>query len=302
MKALAPGKLVLSGAYSVLDGAPAIVTAVDRYAEADGARQAEWLTPEVRAALGDRGPWFRSDALRAGGRKLGLGSSAAVLVASLAAVELERRGPLSDRALAQAVYERALSAHRRAQGGGSGVDVAASTFGGTLAFYRDADTTRVVPLELPGDLFIEVWVSGVSASTPELLSRVGGLRDRDPVLHAELIGAQARAAEQALAAFGRRDVTALVRALARQLECLGRLGDASGAGIVTSGCRELCARAEQQDAAVIPSGAGGGDLLLFFGARPASAELVARALDTGHERLELGLGARGVHCEMPSAQ
>jgi phosphomevalonate kinase len=295
MKAFAPGKLVLSGAYSVLEGAPAIVTAVDRYAEADSVRQAEWLTPEVRAALGDRGPWFRSDALRSGGRKLGLGSSAAVLVASLGAVELERRGPLSDRALAQAVYERALDAHRRAQGGGSGVDVAASTFGGTLAFYREGDATRVVPMELPSDLFIEVWVSGVSASTPELLSRVRRLRDRDPARHTELMDAQAEAAGEALAALARRDVAALIQALARQLECLGGLGDASGAGIVTPSCRELGVMAEQERAAVIPSGAGGGDLLLFFGTQPASPELAARAHETGHERLELGLGARGLH-------
>ncbi len=35
MRARAPGKVVLSGAYSVLRGAPAIVTAVDRYVEAD---------------------------------------------------------------------------------------------------------------------------------------------------------------------------------------------------------------------------------------------------------------------------
>jgi phosphomevalonate kinase len=295
MKALAPGKLVLSGAYSVLEGAPAIVTAVNRYAEADGARPAEWLTPEVRAALGDRGPWFRSDALRSGERKLGLGSSAAVLVASLGAVELEQRGALSDGALAEAVYERALAAHRCAQGGGSGVDVAASTFGGTLAFYREGDSTRVVPLELPSHLFIEVWASSISASTPELLSRVRSLRDREPAVHAELMGAQARAAREALNAFEQRDVPALVQALVRQLDCLGRLGDASGADIVTPGCRELCERARQQRAAVLPSGAGGGDLLLFFGAEPASPELVARAQQTGHERLELGLGARGLH-------
>ena len=35
MRARAPGKLVLSGAYAVLEGAPALVAAVDRYAVAD---------------------------------------------------------------------------------------------------------------------------------------------------------------------------------------------------------------------------------------------------------------------------
>lgn len=295
MKAFAPGKLVLSGAYSVLHGAPAIVTAVDRYAEADGTRQADWLTPEVRAALGDQGPWFRSDALRCGDRKLGLGSSAAVLVASLAAIELERRGPLDDSALAEAVYGPALEAHRCAQGGGSGVDVAASTFGGTLAFRRDEDATRVAPIALPRELHIEVWASGVSSSTPELLARVRALRMRDPARHAELIGAQASAAEAALVALEDRSVPALVRALARQLDALQSLGDASGAGIVTPSCRELHDSAARNSGAVIPSGAGGGDLLLFFGPTPPSAELRARAAASGHARLDLNLGARGVH-------
>ena len=63
MRARAPGKLVLSGAYAVLYGAPAIVTAVSRYAIADTGRAAEFVTPEVRAAIGDRcAPWFDANA------------------------------------------------------------------------------------------------------------------------------------------------------------------------------------------------------------------------------------------------
>ena len=59
MRARAPGKLVLSGAYAVLEGAPALVAAVDRYVVADTARAAELVTPEVRAAIGDAAaPWF----------------------------------------------------------------------------------------------------------------------------------------------------------------------------------------------------------------------------------------------------
>jgi phosphomevalonate kinase len=35
MKARAPGKIVISGAYAVLEGAPSVVTAADRYVTAD---------------------------------------------------------------------------------------------------------------------------------------------------------------------------------------------------------------------------------------------------------------------------
>src|SRR6185436_10440568 len=93
MIARAPGKVVLSGAYAVLEGAPAIVTAVDRYVTADTAKKPSLVTPEVRAALGDaRAPGFDASALRKGDQKLGLGSSAAILVASLGAVTAAERG------------------------------------------------------------------------------------------------------------------------------------------------------------------------------------------------------------------
>ena len=78
MIARAPGKLVLSGAYVVLDGAPAIVAAVDRYAVADTSRAPDFVSDELRAAFGsEQPPHVDVSALRADGRKLGLGSSAA---------------------------------------------------------------------------------------------------------------------------------------------------------------------------------------------------------------------------------
>ncbi len=49
MRVFAPGKLVLTGAYAVLEGAPAIVVATNRGAVADATRVALTATPEVRA-------------------------------------------------------------------------------------------------------------------------------------------------------------------------------------------------------------------------------------------------------------
>jgi len=156
----APGKLVLSGAYAVLSGAPALVAAVDRFALADGDRLAEWATPEVRAALAsDQAPWFDASALRKDGKKLGLGSSAAILVASLAALEVPGDAELSDRELCARVYQRALLAHRMAQGGGSGIDVAASAHGGLLVARRSGSELALSPVAFPSGLHFEVWAS-----------------------------------------------------------------------------------------------------------------------------------------------
>src|SRR5262245_23763402 len=173
MIARAPGKLVISGAYAVLEGAPALVAAVDRYVVADSSRAAERLTPEVREALSRRGPerehrapWFDATELRdaSHNRKLGLGSSAAILVASLAALELDAEPDLPEGDLAARVFSEARVAHRAAQGGGSGIDVAASAFGGVLRFERPAPDAApiVASITLPQPLFISVWSSSAS--------------------------------------------------------------------------------------------------------------------------------------------
>jgi len=47
MIVVAPGKILLSGAYAVLDGAPALVVAVDRLAFAHADRPASRVSPEV---------------------------------------------------------------------------------------------------------------------------------------------------------------------------------------------------------------------------------------------------------------
>lgn len=296
MIARAPGKLVLSGAYAVLDGAPAIVTAVNRYVTADARRSAEFLAPEVREALGaNPAPWFDASPLRENDRKLGLGSSAAILVASLAAVELLARGETSDELLCAAVLSRALAAHARAQGGGSGIDVATSAYGGTLVLRRKGELLEVSRAALPRALHIEVWASTHAASTPRLLGKVSDLKAREPNRYAELMQAQRAASEHAAQALAQSDAPAFIDALAAQRLALYQLGNASGAGIVTDAVCELDERARREEATVLPSGAGGGDVTLFVGLRAPSNELSARAIELGQQRLELELEARGVH-------
>lgn len=292
MIARAPGKVVISGAYAVLDGAPAIVGAVDRYAVADSSRPAERTTPEVEAAIGARpAPRFDASALREGGHKLGLGSSAAILVASLAAIALEAHGPLDHDELCRAVLEPALRAHAQAQGGGSGIDVAASARGGTLVAVRKEEL-ELRAIDLPASLHIEVWAAGRPASTAELLGRVRAL---DAARYRELSAPQRQASEEAVEALGQGDSAGFVTALSAQCAALARLGDAAGAPIVTREVRRLAEHSLREHAAVLPSGAGGGDVALFVGVGPPSAGLVELARELGHRRLDLSLGAPGVH-------
>ena len=295
-RARAPGKLVLSGAYAVLSGAPALVVAVDRYAVADSARPASFLTPEVHAALGDQpAPWFDAHELRDGDKKLGLGSSAAILVASLAALELDREPGLRDEVLCGRVFERALIAHRAAQGGGSGVDVAASAHGGLLAARRTAAGLELSRLALPDELCFEVWACSAAASTAEYLARVRAFAARDPAAHAACINAQAAAAEAALAAVQQDQAAAFVSAIALQVGTLGALGEAAGVAIVTPELAVLGQLARAHGAAFLPAGAGGGDVAYYVGLTPPRADFAERCRELGLSRVTLKLAARGVH-------
>jgi phosphomevalonate kinase len=300
MKARAPGKIVISGAYAVLEGAPAIVCAVDRFAVADSSLVAPSPTPEVRAAFpSEPAPACDASALFSNGKKLGLGASAAILVASLAARIAEGRGTYGDIELATAVFPRALEAHKKAQGGGSGVDVAASAFGGTIAYRRGAERPEALAVKLPAELVFEVWWSGKPASTSELIGKVNALRERAQARYVKLIEAQEAASLEAELALARGDSPRFLDALEAQRHALAALGSAAGAAIVDSAAEELGDLARTFGGAALPAGAGGGDVLVYVGVAASPPEFAALAARSGHERLELTLGARGVHVYSP---
>ncbi len=291
MRARAPGKVVVSGAYAVLSGARALVAAVDRFVVADAQRATEFLTPEVRAAIGsERAPWFDASALRDGERKLGLGSSAAILVASLAALELERQPELGPRELARRVHPRARAAHRAAQGGGSGLDVAASAFGGILLATPRADELLLQAVELPLGVEVRVVAATEPASTPALLRAVAELARRSPTEHALWLGRQGEASERAADAVLQGDAEGFLAALRAQCAALDGLGQAAGIPILTPAVRRLARAAEARGAAALPAGAGGGDVALWVSARPG----LAPPSDPELSEVALKLGAPGV--------
>ncbi len=302
MRARAPGKVVISGAYSVLDGAPALVAAVDAYAWADGDKRAGLVTDEVAEAIRSAklayAPWFDASALRAVGpdrgradRKLGLGSSAAILVASLGAVLLARGVGASG--LADEVFPVALAAHRAAQGGGSGIDVAASCFGGVLRCELGAAQVglAVEPQALPVGLVFEVWASPEAASTPQMLATLGRFRKARPRRYRALVE---RAGELASTAAASRELAGIIAALDEQWQTLGELGREAAIPIVTEQTAALGELARGQQACFGPSGAGGGDVALFVGTERSSSAFRARARQAGLWLLGLELGAAGL--------
>jgi len=293
--AKAPGKLVLSGAYAVLFGAPAIVTAVDRYVTTDSSRAADFVTPEVLAALPANvpAPAFDASELRSEFGKLGLGSSAAILVASLGALEPE---PPTAEALAQ-LTRRALLAHRAAQGGGSGIDVLASVQGGTLVVrtQTEAELPGFKAVTLPPGLHWSVWFSGRSTSTSAMIAQVRQFRSMDRLRFDSILTPLSQAAEDAARAIEVNQASDLFEALRAQGSQLQLLGEAADIDIVTRDTLELDRLAEAEGALCMPSGAGGGDVMLRVGATEPGVQFVELAQALGFVRLPLVLGAPGLH-------
>ncbi len=296
MRVLAPGKLLLAGAYAVLDGAPALVVAVDRHAVADGSRRAESPTPEVLAALpADDAPDVDASPLREGAHKLGLGSSAAMLVASIGVSYARAGRDLGRHDVRDAIFADARRAHAQVQGGGSGVVVAASVYGGALAYtLAPTGTARVEPVHLPDPLVVDVFWYGAPATTMGMRGLVDALRQRDARAYGARIAAIGGASAAAIAAGQWNDAPAFLAAARAGAEALAALGRDADAPIVPASIAGLLPLAGSDGAAFLPSGAGGGDVFIHLAVRAASAQFHAAAVAAGMRFLPMSLEPEGV--------
>jgi phosphomevalonate kinase len=292
MRTFAPGKLVLTGAYAVLEGAPAIAIASSRGAFADSSRAAVSPTPEVRAAFGDApAPHADASTMFVDDRKLGLGASAAILVASLAAREAETGADLSSDVVRERIFAAARAAHAHAQGGGSGVDVAASVYGGVIQYVMGQPVKRVA---LPRGLRVRTFACQTSARTSELRAEIDRLARTNPAVHRACMAELVAVANDAASAIQAGDGPAFVAALRRTARGLASLGAAAGVGIVPTGFDELEALADRDEASFSVSGAGGGDVAVYVGRSEPSASFLERAHALGLFALGVSIDEGGV--------
>jgi phosphomevalonate kinase len=308
--ARAPGKLVALGEYAVLEGAPALVLAVDRYASAeispseDGACHLRTSFPRALERAFEPGQasgselvdlvvaphpvataWrgaLDSSAFYDGSTKLGIGSSAAALCAWAGAWAAYARG--AGLPVPPPTLDALIALHRRFQGGkGSGIDVAASFCGGALEFaLGPAGSARVGSVRLPNSVGFAGIFAGRSASTPELVAHYRAWRGSRPAEAAAIHRRLSATAEAGCTAARGNAAGAFVEAIAEYGRGLQDLGVAIGADIVTAEHREIGETALRHGVAYKVSGAGGGDLGL-------ACALDAQAL----EAFKTSVGSRG---------
>jgi degradative hydroxymethylglutaryl-CoA reductase len=306
----------LIGEYAVLEGAPALVTAIDVRAVAFPAREAlgerpPEPTPVVAAArehvsafLRERGkpaigptPVVDTARFSVGERKLGLGSSAAVC-AGVVGYHLSEAGyDLADPDVRGHALALARQAHAQAQSGGSGADVAAAVLGGTIQFERG----EALPVQTPAWLRVAFVDAGAPAVTSSFLTAVREGAKRTPDAYAAAIERLRQASAKFREGFERpaepgapapEGAFAAIRdAVQGHNEGLRGLAELSGAPILTPTIETIIREANASGLAAKPSGAGGGDLVVIFAPDAASLGRLAVHLLRRHGLATLfGLG------------
>jgi len=312
MIATAPGKLIITGEYAVLDGAPAIVLAVDRRAIARRNGTPRGSSPfliavadEIAARRGAADPAAHaaleisvdSRAFYHRITKLGLGSSAAVTVAA-AALALGTADP-------QEVLPIALAAHARAQGPrgarGSGADIASAVHGGTIVFSRgspEGAEPRVERQRWPASVTLLPFFTGVAADTAQLVARVHAARDaRRAAVEAALgvIAEASRAACAALAAPPDLAPLALIGALALGASAMDRLATATGIDLVPACVTAARSSLARLGGTAKTTGAGGGDIGIAVLPAGVDEAIATRLLiEAGCHPLRISLDEAGV--------
>ncbi len=310
----APGKVFLVGEYAVLDGAPAVLAAVSRYAVAQYLAELSPETPIIEetvkraiAALGDLASAIppgsvlvNTAGFRQRSSKLGLGSSAAAAVAAAGAVFEIAGQRLADNR--EELFAVADEAHRAAQGGiGSGADVAASVHGGFISFVRPPGGKPVItPLTPPDTLDLVVFWSGSPARTTDMIQTVRALGKSQPSTYARHMRRLRQISEGFVRAFTYRNaqgVIAQTDEYGRELEALGK---SAGAPIVTPLFAEAADLARGLGGAAKPSGAGGGDVGIALFANAAAATEFAGRCRAGVSVLDVKVDGGGAKRRMPS--
>jgi phosphomevalonate kinase len=306
----APGKLVVMGEYAVLAGHAGIVAAVDVYANAtrgpgqgiafdDGGLLRACIDESVDGGFIDGIPddtiaVDTVDFRDADGRKFGLGSSAAVCVSFLRALVPQLQGD------DDGLHALAQRAHRRFQHGkGSGIDVAASVYGGLVHFRRCSEVADDVwgsrlPMSL-GDAGVgalAVW-SGHSQDTRDFVKRCQSAWEHVETASATAaaIAGIADATGIFLKALADGDQGRLLASVSTARLHMSDLGQVAGADIVSAPHRAIALLAATHGGTAKPSGAGGGDVALAFAPLDTLPALRVALIQGGFPVLPLSLGA-----------
>lgn len=284
ISASAPGKIFLLGEYAVLAGGSALLVAVNHRAtvniypsrstevliNADRKRRESIENTRIldsaiqsleerelveRGHLENHTIELDTSAFYSAGIKLGLGSSAALMVAILKAL-------CPDQLTKDQFLNLATNCHTVFQGGlGSGADIATSVMEGCIHFKPGKPpASEAMP---PGLHLLFVW-SGEAAITTNYVHQFEDWRRHAPNAAAEKLATLNSVATAAIADFESRQTEEFVDKVAEFNQQLVQLSETAGLHFYTPAHQQLREVVEQAQCVYKPSGAGGGDFGIAF--------------------------------------
>lgn len=326
----APGKAMWLGEYVVLDGAPALVAAVDRHAvcaieqrfaarndtslvlrtslsdaswslrDADGNRHAApsddfRLLQAVVETLAEAGIALPSKAGEYRFITNALNAATKIGLGSSAAVAalgvVALGGELGKTLTDQdEVFRYALAAHHRFQGGVGSGSDVAAACYGGLLRMEQGQAPRRLDVPLPSMLVI---YTGFEADTRSFVRRVHAQQEM-PNVHKSL-ATMRRLAFEGADALENRQIPAFLQAVRSFHRAEIELTKASDVPVVTPEIAQAVALLEQCGGAAKASGAGGGDIVIgFFESESAKQTAVSIAVQAGLDVIPLAVEAQGV--------
>lgn len=239
------------------------------------------------------------------GKKYGLGSSAAVTVATAKALCKFYGISITKSKL----FKLAAIAHFDVQGNGSLGDIAASVYGGWIA-YNSFDRNwlqvarrqyslqqllniewpklKIVQLTPPEKLQLLIGWTGSPASTSRLVDAVSVIKAQKHAGYSAFLHKSRKCIRKMIAGFEEKDLEKIKAMIRTNRKLLQDLAEISGVPIETDQLKRLISIAEKFHAAAKTSGAGGGDCGIAITAENQhTADIIKEWNQAGIEPLNL---------------
>ncbi len=214
--------------------------------------------------------------------KPGLGSSAALVVATITAI-LRFHGYDTDNvAVKKLIFKLACLAHYNGQGTlGSGADIAAATFEDTLHYRRfnkqwflqsitqsqtissiitqEWPDLYIEPLLLPHSMNVCIGFVGKSSSTSHIIQKLAYYKNRESDTYIQICSNINNIVLTLIMAIKSNDEQRIISLIKQNRLLLKQLSETSGCSLETDTLAKLVKQAEAYNASAKFSGAGGGD-------------------------------------------